>query len=105
MKKLLVPLGIGIIAGIIDVIPMIIQGLDWYSNISAFIFWIVMGFIITHISLPVKNWLKGMIVALICAIPIMIIVSMNGILTIIPILVMTLILGSLVGYATGKYVK
>jgi uncharacterized membrane protein len=43
MQKLLISLFIGIIAGIIDVIPMIVQKLDKYANMSAFIHWIIMG--------------------------------------------------------------
>jgi len=60
-RKILCSIGIGAIAGIIDVVPMMIQGLDIYSDVSAFVFWLVMGFIISNVSLPIKNWLKGMI--------------------------------------------
>lgn len=60
-KKIIISLSIGIIAGIVDVIPMIFQGLDWYSNVSAFVFWIVTSFIIAYTVLPMQNWLKGLI--------------------------------------------
>lgn len=105
MKKILLSLTIGALAGIIDVIPMIIQGLDWYSNTSAFIFWVVMGFVIAHISLPIKSWLKGLIIALISVMPIMVIVFATDPKSIIPILLMSAILGSLVGLFTGKYAR
>ena len=91
-KKIIYSLIIGAIAGIIDIIPMIIQGLDIYSDISAFIFWIIMGFIIAHISLPIKDWLRGMMIAIILAIPIMILVSANELITI-------------VGHYTGEYAR
>jgi len=105
MKKILLSLAIGGIAGIIDVIPMIVQNLDWYSNISAFVFWLVMGLVIAHTSLPIKSWLKGLVIALLCAIPIMILVLANDPKSIIPIAVMSVILGSLVGFLTGRYAK
>ncbi len=92
-------------AGIIDVIPMIAQGLNWYANTSAFIQWIVMGIIITHIEMGMKSWLKGLIVAELCAIPIMIIVSMDGFTEVIPIIITTAILGSCIGYFGDKYIK
>jgi len=104
-RKILCSIGIGAIAGIIDVVPMMIQGLDIYSDVSAFVFWLVMGFIISNVSLPIKNWLKGMIVASISAIPIIILVSAKGLINAVPIIAMTLILGSLLGYLTGKYAK
>ena len=104
-RKILCSIGIGAIAGIIDVVPMMIQGLDIYSDVSAFVFWLVMGFIISNVSLPIKNWLKGTIIALASAIPIIVLVSAGGFLSAVPIIAMTLILGSLVGYFTGKYCK
>lgn len=105
MKRIFYSLLIGAFAGIIDVIPMIIQKLDWYSNISAFMFWVIMGLIIAHISLPIKNWLKGLIVSLLSAIPIMILVFANDPKSVIPMLASSVILGSLVGITTGKYAK
>lgn len=103
MKKLLVSITIGIFAGIIDVIPMIIQGLDWYSNISAFVFWVVMGIIISHSVLPIKNWIKGLTIGLISAVPVMILVFSDDPKSVIPMFIMSIILGSLVGFFTGKY--
>jgi hypothetical protein len=41
MKKIKIGILLGIIAGIIDVIPMIIQKLTWDANISAISMWIV----------------------------------------------------------------
>jgi len=104
MKKLILSLLLGITAGIIDVIPMIVQGLNGYANSSAFIEWVILGVIITHIELlNLKGWLKGFVVAQLCVLPIVIIVAQNGILGIIPILLMTAILGSMVGFISTKY--
>ncbi len=52
MKNLVISIGIGIIAGVIDVIPMIIQKLDKHAIVSAFIHWIVMGVIISYVQFP-----------------------------------------------------
>ena len=46
MKKIKIGLLLGIAAGVIDVIPMVIQNLTWDANISAFTMWIVVGFLI-----------------------------------------------------------
>lgn len=51
MNNVFTALCIGVIAGIVDVTPMIIQKLDKFSCISAFIHWIVLGLII-----PYVNW-------------------------------------------------
>ncbi|HHH53620.1 MAG TPA: hypothetical protein ENK91_08175 [Bacteroidetes bacterium] len=103
MSKLVISIVIGAIAGIIDVIPMIMQKLDKTANWSAFVHWIVLGFIISYVDIPVSPWLKGLIIAEAVTIPIMIIVAKDGIKSIIPIIIMTAVLGILVGIATAKW--
>lgn len=105
MKNIHRALIIGIVAGIIDVIPMILQGICWHANASAFVFWIGMGIIIPSINWNLKWWLKGFIVSELLSLPIIIIVAKTDIKSIIPIFVMTAILGSMVGYSSGKYIK
>jgi hypothetical protein len=105
MKNIHRSLIIGIIAGAIDVIPMIFQGLCWYANTSAFIFWVGMGLIIPSINWELKGWRKGFIVAELLALPVIIIVAKTDIKSIIPIFIMTAILGSLVGHYSNRYIK
>jgi riboflavin transporter FmnP len=103
MIKLFISLGIGAAAGIIDIIPMIIQKLDKFSNWSAFVHWLVLGVVISYIQLPMSPWLKGLVVAEISALPIIILMLKNDPKSIIPILVMSAILGIAVGVATNKF--
>ncbi len=44
MKKNKIGILLGVVAGILDVIPMVLQKLTWEANISAFSMWIVVGF-------------------------------------------------------------
>lgn len=103
MRKIKLCLGLGISAGVVDLIPMLLQNLDWYSNISAFVQWIVLGFLINYIRLPFRGWLNGFIVAVAVAIPVMILVAKNGAAAVIPIIIMSSILGSVVGWLGEKY--
>lgn len=59
MKKLFVSLLIGTIAGVLDVIPMIMQGLDWYANASAFLHWVVMGVLISYVVQLDDPWIPA----------------------------------------------
>lgn len=103
MRKISVSILIGIIAGIIDVIPMLMQGLDIYACLSAFTHWVLMGVLISYVKFVLPAWLKGLIIAVCSAIPIMIIVAKEDPISIIPILSMSVILGALVGLATDKF--
>jgi hypothetical protein len=102
MKNLQRSLILGIAAGTVDVVPMILQGLNWYANASAFVFWIGMGVIIPSIDWKLRGWLKGLIVAELAILPILIIVAKADIKGIVPISLMTALLGSLVGHCSGR---
>ncbi len=93
---------LGCLAGIVDVIPMILQKLTWDANISAFCMWAGAGFIISAVNLKIKGALKGLVVSFIMVLPVLVLVGWQDIRNIIPIFIMTAILGSLLGYAEGK---
>jgi hypothetical protein len=105
MKKVVLSLLIGIAAGIIDVILMLIQKIDFYYSLSAFVHWIIVGFVITHIEFGFKSWSKGLIIAELLALPIIIIEIKMDTFGIFPIITMSAILGSLVGFISDKYAK
>lgn len=104
MNKLVLTVIIGIAAGIVDITPMVVQKMDKYSIISAFIHWVITAIVITHIQVGIEGWLKGLIVATIMALPIIILVMKTEPKSVLPILVMSVLLGSLVGYVGDKYV-
>lgn len=103
MSKLYISLAIGAIAGTIDIIPMVIRKIDKYSTISAFTHWIILGFIIAYIQLPLSGWMKGVVIAEIFAIPIVLLVLKDDPKSIVPILTMSAILGCAVGFLTAKF--
>ena len=104
MNEILIALGIGIIAGIIDVIPMIVQKMNKYANLSAFSHWVVLGLIIPFVSWNIAPWLKGLIIAEISAIPILLIVAREDKKAIIPITIMSAILGIAVAIAGKAFI-
>ncbi len=104
MDNILIALAIGIVAGIIDVIPMIIQKMEKAANLSAFTHWVVLGLIIPFVSWDIAPWLKGLIVAEISAIPVLFMVASEDKKAIIPVTVMSAILGIGVGIAGGVFI-
>ncbi|MFA4815318.1 MAG: hypothetical protein WC924_04675 [Candidatus Gracilibacteria bacterium] len=105
MKKLQLGIILGIMAGIIDVVPMIIQKLTWDANLSAFTFWIIAGFIIATTNISLKGVLKGIIISLILLIPLVFVIAWDNPTVLIPIIPMNLILGSALGFLIDKYGK
>jgi hypothetical protein len=105
MRKIFICLIIGIIAGIIDLVPMLIMELDWRACASAFFQWVVLGIFINYIDFKIMSWLKGLIVAEMASIPILFIVGNEGLTSILPIIIMSAILGSLAGYTGMRFAK
>jgi hypothetical protein len=105
MEKPIIGIILGSIAGIIDVIPMMIQNLTWDANISAFTMWIVVGFLIATVDLKIKPILKGILIAFLVLLPSAILIGWKEPVSLIPIMIMTLILSSLLGFFINKYTE
>ena len=104
MNDILIALVIGIAAGIIDVTPMIIQKMDKYANLSAFAHWVVLGLIIPFVSWNIASWLKGLIIAELFAIPVLLMVAPKDKKAIIPITIMSAVLGVAVAIAGNVFI-
>ena len=104
MKRIKIGLLLGIVAGIIDVIPMILQNLTWDANISAFTMWIVVGFLISTIDLKINPIIKGVLIAFLVLLPTAILIGWKEPISLIPIIIMTTILGGLLGLSIQKII-
>ena len=102
MKKIKIGVLLGIVAGIIDIIPMIMQNLTWDANISAFTMWIVVGFLIATIDLNINSIIKGILIAFLVLLPTAILIGWKEPVSLIPITIMTTILGGLLGISINK---
>jgi hypothetical protein len=104
MNEILIAATIGIIAALIDVIPMIIQKLDRISCLSAFFHYLMIGLIIPFVNWDLTPWLKGMVISLLMALPVMIIVYSKDKKAIIPMILFAIILGAGIGIAGAKFI-
>jgi hypothetical protein len=104
MNDFYIALVIGIVAGIIDVTPMIIQKIDRHASLSAFCHWVVLGLIIPFVDWDMQPWFKGIVIALLSVIPIMIVVYPQDKKALIPMVVFSIILGAGVGLAGARYI-
>ena len=102
-KKIFVGVLLGMVAGVLDVIPMLLQGLTWDANLSAFFLWVVSGFMLSTSNLTIHPVLKGIIIPFICLLPSTFIIGWNDPFSLLPIAIMTLILGTALGYTYNKF--
>ena len=100
MNPLVLSICIGIIAGLLDIIPMIIKKLPGSSILSAFLQYLFVSVIIVNIDLPgIVWWLEGGAIALMMAIPIVVIVAETDKKSVPIILGNAIVLGTLIGLA------
>jgi len=104
-KNILIGILLGIGAGIIDLIPMIIQDLSWNANFSAFSMWVVIGFLVSITSLKINSIVKAILIAFLVLLPNLFIIGVENLFSLIPIILMTLILSSLLGFVYKIFTK
>jgi hypothetical protein len=104
MNIFLIAIVIGLVAGLIDVTPMIIMKLEKVANISAFVHYFVLGLIIPFVNWDIEPWIKGIIISFLSALPVMIIVYPKDKKAIIPMIIFAIILGAGIGLAGDKFI-
>jgi len=102
MQKIKIGLLLGMVAGIIDVIPMLMQNLTWDANLSAFAMWIVVGFLISTSDLKINSIIKGILTAFLVLLPTAILIGWKEPVSLIPVIIMTTILGGLLGFSINR---
>lgn len=89
---------IGVIVGIIDILPMLKMKLDKYAITSAFAYYFILPFIIFNTDLfGMAWWLKGGVIAFALAIPVIILVAKEDKKSLPPMAVASVVLGTLIG--------
>jgi hypothetical protein len=104
MKNYLISLIIGLIAAVIDTIPMIIRKMDKYFIISAFFVWIVLGVFIPKITFSNISFLNGIIVAVLFVLPIAFLIYKLDPKGLPIVIVTTVVLGCGVGFFSKLFV-
>jgi hypothetical protein len=105
MRVLCISMAIGVVAGMIDIIPMWIKRLERKAVLSAFLQYFFLSIVIVNMHLPgIVWWLQGSIVALCLTLPVLIIVSDADRKSVPIIAVNSVVLGALIGLA-GHLIK
>jgi hypothetical protein len=105
MRVLFISMAIGVVAGIIDIIPMAVRKLERKAVLSAFLQYFFVSIVIVNMRLPgIAWWLQGSVIALALALPVMVIVSDADRKSVPIIAVNSVVLGALIGVA-GHFIQ
>ena len=100
MREVFVALGIGIVAGAIDIVPMVRQKIHKASILCVFAQWVFIGLIIPFVDWGFEPWIKGLVLGELGMIPIMLLAYGRVKKSPIPIIIFSAILG--VGIAVAN---
>lgn len=93
----------GIALGVLDILPMLKMKRDTFSIVSAFVFYLIAPFIVYSSDLfGMPWWLKGSVITFMMAVPIIILVAKDGMASAMPMVVMSIVLGFVMG-AVGHF--
>lgn len=100
MHPIVLSLLIGLAAGALDALPMILKKLPKSATLSAFLQYVVVSIMIVNIDLPgVVWWLEGGLISLMMATPIVIIIAKTDKKSVPIILANAVVLGTLIAVA------
>jgi hypothetical protein len=72
MPRLTITLLIGLAAGTLDVLPMVVRKEEWIGIASAFAHWLVTTVLVSYTAMPLRPWLKGALIGALNAVPVLI---------------------------------
>ncbi|MDK9711928.1 hypothetical protein [Acidaminobacter sp.] len=102
-KKVVLAIIIGLAAGLIDLIPLVMVKVPLLNMISILLFWIITSYFVAHVTLFKNSLLNGLVLSTLNMLPLVAIIYTINPKDFLPMLSMALILGPLVGYLNGRF--
>ena len=105
LKKASFIILIGFVAGLLDLIPLILAAAPVFNMVSVVVFWIVTATMIHLAKMVQKPFLNGLLISTLLMIPLALAVAATNPKDLIPMMLMAVILGPCVGFCIGKFIK
>jgi len=99
MKNALVILVVGLAAGLLDLIPLVMVKAPLFNMLAIMVFWLVAVFFMAKITLFRNPLLNGLVVAVLIMLPVVMTVYTVNPKDFVPMLSMAVLLGPLSGVA------
>lgn len=101
MRPIFAGIILGTLAGIIAMVPMSVGNFALQTKAAAFAGWIITGFLISASAIKISPVFRGITVAILVFVPLAIITGCARPASLIPLALMTLLLGGLLGYSVN----
>jgi len=105
MKKIFTILTIGLVLGIIDLIPLFFVNAPIFNMLSIIAFWLCATLFIYKTRFFEKSAINGLTIAIILMIPMALAVSASNSKDFLPMMLMAIVLGPIAGILLDKFVR
>jgi hypothetical protein len=102
LKRIILILSVGLVFGLLDIIPLIPVGAPLFNMIAIATFWIVAAIIMSKTRFIKNNILDGLVMAVLLMLPLILTVSAVNPKDFVPMLAMAVILGPLCSLVMAK---
>ena len=103
LRKMIIAVVIGLIAGLLDLIPLVMVGAPLLNMASILMFWVVTGLFVANVTLLKNSILNGLVLSTLNMLPLVMVIYTINPKDFLPMLSMAIILGPLVGYLNGRF--
>ncbi|WKB36074.1 hypothetical protein QS257_01920 [Terrilactibacillus sp. S3-3] len=101
-RQIIFGIVLGVVAGIINIVPLAAQKVRWDTVFSQFLDWVIVGFFIAATHWKINDVLKGILIALLIFIPSLIYTIELSLAGAFLMIIMTAFFGGLIGAINGK---
>lgn len=106
MRAYLTIILIGLVSAFIGIIPLFKRKADKYTVLSAFVLFLIMPYVVYHLSLPwTQWWWKGMIVSAVLTLPLVITSGRGSSRCAFPLLLASVVVGAFISFLGHYYCK
>lgn len=105
MRTVLAVTLVGLAAGILDLIPLLLVDAPLYNMLSIVAFWLSATLIITSTSVVKNAALNGLLIATILMLPMALAVSASNAKDFAPMMLMAVVLGPIVGFVVSRLLR
>jgi hypothetical protein len=103
MSKLLTTLAIAVAAGLVDIAPMLLRGVERMQIFSVFTHWFVTTIFISYAVMPLHPAMKGALIGALSTLPVLIMYAQTHPERLLPIFAISIGLGAVIGLSTHRF--
>lgn len=101
-RKITTAVIVGLVAGFIDLIPLIMVKAPLLNMVSILLFWIITSYFVASVTLLRNKVMNGLVLSTLNMLPLVVVIYTINPKDFMPMLSMAFILGPLVGYFNGR---